>query len=98
MSDREHLEDLPTGYLGSYLAGRFDGDGSLGTTPRIAYTTRDEAEIDLQLLARAGVTKASVLYYGKANEYCVYIHKAFWNKFLDLIGNFSWKADRRFTL
>ena len=95
---RELLDNFPVEYLGSYFAGRFDGDGSFGTTPRIAYTTREEAEIDVRLLTRAGVLRTSTLYYKKANEHCIYIHKASWEQFRELIGPFSLKADRRFTL
>lgn len=95
---RELLEEIPVQYLGSYFAGRFDGDGSFGTTPRIAYTTRGEAETDERLLTKAGVHRTSVLYYVKANEHCIYIHKASWERFRELIGPYSFKADRRFTL
>lgn len=95
---RELLDDVPVEYLGSYFAGRFDGDGSFGTTPRIAYTSRDEAETDVRLLKKAGVHRTSVLYYAKANEYCIYIHKASLERFRQLIEPFSLKANRRFTL
>lgn len=95
---RELLEEMPVEYLGSYFAGRFDGDGSFGNSPRIAYTTRGEAETDVRLLMKAGVHRTSVLYYVKANEYCIYIHKASWERFRELLGPMSFKANRRFTL
>jgi hypothetical protein len=95
---RENLRSMPTSSLGSYFGGRFDGDGSFGTTPRIAYTTEAEALVDTELLARAGVVQTSVLHYAKASEYCIYIHKADWKRFDRLIEDHSWKADRRFTL
>jgi hypothetical protein len=97
-SQRENLRSVPTRWLASYFGGRFDGDGSFGTTPRIAYTTEAEALLDAELLARAGVVHTSVLHYVKASEYCIYIHKADWKRFMCLIENHSWKADRRFTL
>jgi hypothetical protein len=93
---REHLELLQTRYLGSYLAGRFDGDGCWGTTPRIVYRLESEARTDRLILQRLGI-KSSVLFYAKANEYCVYIHKVGWNTFKQAIDDCSWKASR-FTL
>jgi hypothetical protein len=91
------LAELPEEYGGPYFAGRFDGDGSWGTTPRIAYTTKSEAMTDSRILTRAGVV-TSVLHYRKASEFCVYIQKSSWERFLQLIRPFSWKVDRRFTL
>lgn len=95
---RAELGGVQTEYLGSYFAGRFDGDGSWGTTPRIAYTTREEALVDQILLSRAGIRESSVLYYRKANEYCIYVKKTDWERFDRLIGADSWKVNRRFTL
>ncbi len=97
-ADRERLHQLPAEYVGPYFAGRFDGDGSFGATPRIAYTRNREADVDRQLLARAGIQRTSVLYYEGANEYCIYLHTAVREKFRSLIEPFSWKATRRVTL
>jgi hypothetical protein len=97
-AQRNRLCDLPREYLGSYFAGRFDGDGVLGDTPRIAYTTGEEARVDADLLGRVGVANTSVLYYKKANEYCIYIHRSSYARFQQLIGPHSWKVNRRFTL
>lgn len=94
---REHLELIQMRYLGSYFAGRFDGDGTWGSTPRIVYRGEDEARIDSLLLQRLGI-KSSVLFYAQANEYCVYIHKAGWELFKRAIADHSWKATCRFTL
>jgi hypothetical protein len=95
--DRDQLERLPEKYLGPYFAGRFDGDGCLGSTPRLSYTTRDEADVDRDLLDRAGICSTSVLYYRKANEYCIYIQQASWEQFERLIEPFSYKVTRRVT-
>jgi hypothetical protein len=97
-SARELLSELPDQYVGPYLAGRFDGDGCLGITPRIAYTTRREAEIDLELLAQAGINEASIFHYRKASEFCIYIHKANWRRFRELLEPHSIKVERHFTL
>ena len=69
-----------------------------GVTPRIVYRSESEAEVDSFLLTSTGITGNSVLFYKKANEYCIYIHKAFQEGFGHLMMPFSWKADRRFTL
>ena len=95
---RERLEEIPVIHLGPYFSGRFDGDGSWGTTPRIAYTRREETETDSALLARAGIDRTSVLFYEKANEYCIYVHRPDWSKFEQLMRARSWKVNRRFTL
>lgn len=95
---RERLDEIPDVYLGPYFAGRFDGDGCWGDTPRIAYTTRDEAVTDQNLLVRAGVCKTSVFFYEKANEHCIYIQRPEWESFKRLIGTHSWKVNRRNTL
>lgn len=91
---RERVEDLPLRLIGPYFAGRFDGDGCLGSTPRIAYTKRVEAETDKRLLAIVGVQRTSVLHYSRVNEFCVYIHRADLNRFLELIRSYSWKIGR----
>ena len=88
---RNHLDEVPHEFLGAYFAGRFDGDGSFGETPRIAYTTQEEARTDAVLLNRAGVTHISVLHYARANEYCIYIRKTDWGRFRELLRNHSWK-------
>jgi hypothetical protein len=97
-SQRERLDEVAEESLGPYFAGRFDGDGSFGDTPRIAYTTCEEAKTGTVLLARAGIVRTSVLFYKSANEYCIYIHRANMNRLNALIQPFSWKAGRRFTL
>ncbi len=97
-SIRESLLQLPTEYVGAYLAGRFDGDGSFGTTPRIAYASREEAQQDTRMLSRVGIEETSVLEYKKANEFCIYIHKSAWQRFRDLIDPHSWKICHQFTL
>lgn len=89
---RDSIPSLPIQLIGPYVAGRFDGDGNLGSRVRIAYTTRSEAETDAKLLSAAGVAYLSVLYYSKTNEYCIYIHKRNEEDFVRLISPFSWKT------
>lgn len=91
---REEVPTIPPELIGAYLGGRVDGDGTLGVTPRIAYATSREAKRDLALLEDRDII-GSVLYYKKANEYCVYLQKPTLGQFLDLIGPFSWKLEIR---
>ena len=94
---RDHLDELPEKQLGPYFSGRFDGDGTWGSTPRIVYRLESEALTDGRLLKRLNI-KSSVLYYAKANEYCNYIHKSGWDHFRGLMSEHSWKINRRYTL
>jgi hypothetical protein len=89
---RRRLAELDSKWVGPYIAGRFDGDGSFGTRVRIAYTTKQEAQVDSQLLCAAGIERTSILHYARANEYCVYIHDSDRKSFIDLIRPYSWKA------
>lgn len=96
---RERIPELTVPLIGPYLAGRFDGDGAFGTARvpgiRIAYTTREEAEVDARILARIGLARTSISHYAKANEWCVYIKKPDVGRFEELIGSHSWKANCR---
>lgn len=94
---KQLLGTIEAKYIGPYFAGRFDGDGTWGSTPRIVYRTREEAETDKGLLEQLKI-RSSVLHYAKANEYCVYIHKRGWDLFRDAIHDHSWKSERRLTL
>jgi len=94
----DNLQQIPDEYVGAYFAGRFDGDGSWGTTPRIAYSNREEAQLDTRLLSRVRIEKVSVLKYKKANEFCIYFHKSTWLRLRQLIEPYSWKISHQFTL
>lgn len=91
VSWRERLASIPTELIVPYIAGRFDGDGSLGSRLRIVYTTQAEAELDKRLLAKAGIERTSVLYYATSNDYCVYFHKANEQTFKLSLAPYSWK-------
>ena len=95
---RGRVDRLPVRLLGPYFAGRFDGDGTFGATARIVYRSKVEAETDRLLLYRIGARGTSVLFYKKANEYCIYIHRSSLPRFAQLIEPYSWKSARRFTL
>jgi hypothetical protein len=89
------VPQLPIALTGPYFAGRFDGDGAARTERfpgiRIAYSTELEAQQDAQLLDEVDV-ETSVLFYSKANEYCVYVKKSSAERFESLIASHSWKA------
>jgi intein/homing endonuclease len=95
---RANVSRLSKGLIPAYFAGRFDGDGCTGTRSvpgaRIAYTTRQEAEIDTFLLRRMGIDHVSVLRYTKANEHCLYVQKQDSEMFAKLIGTHSLKGAR----
>jgi intein-encoded DNA endonuclease-like protein len=91
-AQKARLEEvIPEAFIGPYFAGRFDGDGSWGSRPRVAYTTREEAEVDARMLARAKVHRTSVLTYRDAGTVCVYIHRSELDRFRHLIEPWSWK-------
>jgi intein/homing endonuclease len=90
---RRCVADLPRERVGPYLAGRFDGDGTLGTPRvpgiRIVYSTRSEAEVDAQLAARVGVEEVSIYRYRRASEWCLYFRSAQSEIVKSLIAGFS---------
>lgn len=85
MSNREQVA--------AYFAGRFDGDGSVNadakTYCRIAYSTKEEAEIDQKLLAKIGIDISSVYHYRHAQEYCLYVSKNIAQSFIGLISRYA---------
>ncbi|OGZ20492.1 MAG: hypothetical protein A2654_01555 [Candidatus Nealsonbacteria bacterium RIFCSPHIGHO2_01_FULL_43_31] len=82
----------------AYLAGRFDGDGSidknLRNDCRIVYARRIEAEIDKKLLSRIGISNTKVYYYKSARIFCLYISRFESKKFLDNILAYSLKLQK----
>lgn len=74
---KKHMEAISKGFIIPYLAGRFDGDGSVNSNLkkdfRIVYGNRREAELDKTLLSRIKPYRASSYHYKRANTYCLYI-------------------------
>lgn len=60
-----------------YLAGRFDGDGSVAKNLkndfRITYSNRQQAKLDQKLLIRAGFNQSSIYQYQQAGTYVIYV-------------------------
>lgn len=84
--------------INSYLAGRFDGDGSidknLRNDCRIVYGRRREAEIDRKLLRKVGIKKTKIYYYRTARTFCLYISRFEAGKFLESIYSYSSKIQK----
>jgi len=96
---KNRLDDLKdTKIICAYLAGRFDGDGSidknLRNDCRIVYGKKDETEIDKRLLERIGIVKAKIYYYKTAKTFCLYISRYEAKKFLESISNYSRKLQK----
>lgn len=76
---RKRLASMDENLILSYIAGRFDGDGSIGKDLkrdfRITYTKRMEAEIDKSLISRIRPYQIKVYCYRTANTYCCYVSR-----------------------
>jgi len=77
----------------AYLAGRFDGDGTVGKDMRrdlrISYTTKDEAEADKELLEKLGFKLCKVYYYRTSVAYVLYVSRLEAQKFIENISPYS---------
>jgi len=82
----------------AYIAGRFDGDGSvdknLRNDCRIVYGRKSEAEIDKDLLRRIGISRTKIYYYKSARTFCLYISRYETKKFLESIASYSLKLQK----
>lgn len=74
---KESIQYINVEVIAPYLAGRFDGDGSINKTKnkdfRFIYSNKQEAEIDKSHLKKLGVNNASIYRYESANTYCLYV-------------------------
>lgn len=77
----------------AYLAGRFDGDGSisrrLNRDCRIVYGNLNEAHGDQALLQRLGLDKTKTYHYQAAKTFCVYISRLQTREFIKGIFPYS---------
>lgn len=82
----------------AYLAGRFDGDGSidknLRSDCRIVYGREDEANIDKEFFRRIGISQIKIYYYKSAKTFCLYISRFEVKKFLESILPHSLKLQK----
>ena len=99
ISAKNSLDELKdTKAIRAYIAGRFDGDGSvdknLRNDCRIVYGRKSEAEIDKKLLRIIGVNRIKIYYYKSARTFCLYISRYEANKFLKSILPHSLKLQK----
>lgn len=77
----------------AYLAGRFDGDGSidkrLDRDLRIVYGNFNEANNDYYLLRKIGFKLAKVYHYRKSKTFCLYISRYETKRFIKGIYPYS---------
>lgn len=80
-------------FIAPYMAGRFDGDGSVAKNfrndCRIVYGSREEAEEDLALMRSLGFEKMRTYEYRSARTFCLYFSRYETNMFLSLIYPYS---------
>ena len=82
----------------AYIAGRFDGDGSLDKNLRndcrIVYGRKTEAEKDREFLKRIGITNTKIYRYKSANTFCLYISRYEARRFIESILSYSSKLQK----
>jgi len=82
----------------AYLAGRFDGDGSvaknLRNDCRIVYGNKDEAKIDKELLRKIDINNTKIYYYKAARTFCLYVSRYEAKDFLEKIFPYSSKLQK----
>ncbi len=99
ISAKNNLSDLKDEkVIRAYVAGRFDGDGSidknLRSDCRIVYGRKNEVETDKEILGRIGVSNTKIYYYKSAKTFCLYISRYETKKFLESIYPYSLKLQK----
>jgi len=103
MMARNNVENLKKiKVIKAYLAGRFDGDGSidknLRNDCRIVYGREIEAKIDKKFLERIGINRAKIYYYKTAKTFCLYISHFEAKNFIESILSYSLKLQKRISI
>ena len=100
-SARKEIEKIKSKAIISYIAGRFDGDGSVNKMKnidfRILYGNYKEAKIDQSLLKRIGVSKSSIYHYKQARTFCLYVWREETSSLMKLLLPFSVYLQKRLT-
>lgn len=93
------LEKIDKKAIASYMAGRFDGDGSVNKVKdrdfRIVYSNYKEAKIDQNLLRKIGIHKTSIYHYKHAGTFCLYVWRQEIKKITKLLIPFSVYLQKR---
>lgn len=88
-----NLDKISNDKIIPYLAGRFDGDGSVAADfrrdLRIVYSNENEAAVDKELLGRVRGYKTKIYCYKNARTYCLYVSRYDASNFLQDIISFS---------
>jgi len=92
----DNLKDIKI--IGAYIAGRFDGDGSISRNLRkdcrIIYGKKEEAAKDKEFLGKIGIDNTKIYHYKIANTFCLYISRYETKKFLEIISPYSSKLQK----
>ncbi|KKQ85302.1 MAG: hypothetical protein A3I88_03180 [Candidatus Portnoybacteria bacterium RIFCSPLOWO2_12_FULL_39_9] len=90
---RDKIEQIDSKVITSYVAGRFDGDGSVNKKKdrdfRILYGNYKEAEIDQYLLRKVGIDKTRIYHYKQAKTFCLYVLRQETANIIELLSPFS---------
>ena len=94
---RSEIQELPRWAILPYLAGRFDGDGSVAADGRqdvrIVYGSREEASTDQRLLQRVRDYSTRIYTYHAARTWVLYISRYHARDFLSDLRLFSSKLN-----
>ena len=99
---RRNLANIESEFVIPYIAGRFDGDGSIGKDIkrdfRITYTSKPEAEIDKSLLEKVCPYQIKIYRYRKAKTFVLYCSRIDSSKLAKDLFLYSIKLQRLFDL
>ncbi|OGM11356.1 hypothetical protein A2V80_02370 [Candidatus Woesebacteria bacterium RBG_16_39_8b] len=89
-----HLK-ISNKFLPAYFAGRIDGDGHVDSIHRsgvrIAYSNKEDAIRDMDLLKKLDEEPASLYRYEQANTWVIYLRKKFLDKIKPSMARYSLK-------
>lgn len=99
---RRNLANIESEFVIPYIAGRFDGDGSVGKDIkrdfRITYASKPEAEIDKSLLEKVCPYQIKIYRYRKAKTFVLYCSRIDSSKLAKDLFLYSIKLQRLFDL
>lgn len=100
-SARDKIQQINPKVIIPYIAGRFDGDGSINKIKyrdfRILYGNYKEAERDRRLLKKVGIHKSKIYHYRQARTFCLYVSRYETKDVIELLLPFSTYLQRRLT-